>query len=69
MDMDTGDPHILHITIAPSSVITYFEIANKQKTTKCKLPIANYKLQIANYKLQIANCQSDMEMILALLGT
>ena len=32
MDMDTGDSHILHITIAPSSVITFFEIAKKQKT-------------------------------------
>ena len=43
MDMDTGDPHILYITIAPSSVITYFEKANKQKTIEtkenCKLPI------------------------------
>ena len=47
MDMNTGDPHILHITIAPSSVITYFEIADKQKT-------------IPNANLQIANCNLDL---------
>ena len=53
--MDTGDPHILHITIVPSCVITYFKIANKQKT------IPNKQFQIANSKLTILNCKLKIE--------
>ena len=58
MDMDTGDRQILHIIIAPSSVITYYKIANQQKTIPDRqLQIANSKLPIENYKFPITNCQ------------
>ena len=63
MDTDTGDRHILHITIAPSSVITYYKIANRKKKipdrqmqiANSKLPIA--RLPLANCQLQISNCK------------